>query len=47
MKQLSASATVAINDLALEKKSKGERVYNFAAGDPVLVNHPSIGARGC
>ena len=42
MKEITASATVTINDIALEKKAKGERVYNFAAGDPVLLNHPSI-----
>jgi len=42
MKTISASATVTINALAKEKRLKGEKVYNFAAGDPVLMNHHCI-----
>lgn len=45
MKALSSSATVSINELITQKKRNGERVYNFAAGDPVLCNHPSITQR--
>lgn len=40
--QIPPSPTMSINQLASEKKAKGEIVYNFAAGDPVLVNHPAI-----
>lgn len=36
------SATVAMNSLALEKKARGERVYNLSAGEPVLSPHPAI-----
>lgn len=39
MKAISQSATVTINALAMQKKGNGERVYNFAAGDPFLNNH--------
>lgn len=42
MKVLTASPTVTINGIAAKKKMNGEKVYNFAAGDPVLINHPSI-----
>lgn len=42
MKQLTPSATVTINAIAGEKRRNGETVYNFAAGDPVLPNHPCI-----
>lgn len=42
MKDLKASATVSINGLAMQKRAQGERVFNFAAGDPVLDNHPRI-----
>lgn len=42
MKTLSPSVTVTINAIAMKKKMNGERVYNFAAGDPVLNNHQSI-----
>lgn len=45
MKALSSSATVSINELVTKKKTSGERIYNFAAGDPVLRNHPSITRR--
>ena len=38
----SSSSTVAINTLALERKQRKEPVYNFAAGDPVILNHPAI-----
>src|SRR3990170_8468361 len=37
-----SSSTVAINTLALERKQRKEHVYNFAAGDPVILNHPAI-----
>ena len=36
------SATVAIHTLALLKKERGETVYNFAAGDPILPSHPKV-----
>lgn len=36
------SATVAINSMAAEKKARGETVYNFAAGDPILPPHPKV-----
>jgi aspartate aminotransferase len=36
------SATVAIHSLAAEKKARGETVYNFAAGDPILSSHPRV-----
>src|SRR5690348_8295153 len=41
------SPTVRMNTLAQQKKAAGEVVYNFAAGDPILPNHPAIvaGAR--
>lgn len=42
MKHFASSATVSINDLALQKLREGKRVFNFAAGDPVLPNHPLI-----
>ncbi len=42
MRTLSPSATVRINSMATNKKANGERIYNFAAGDPVLNNHHSI-----
>ena len=42
MKTLLASPTVTINAIAKTKRMQGERVYNFAAGDPVLHNHHSI-----
>lgn len=42
MKTLSASATVTIQAIAAKKKMKGENVYHFAAGDPILPNHHSI-----
>ena len=42
MKIISPSVTVTINDIAGQKKLKGEKVYNFSAGDPVLCNHPKI-----
>lgn len=42
MKSLSASPTVTMNAIATKKRMNGERVYNFAAGDPVLDNHPAI-----
>lgn len=36
------SASVMMNTLALEKKSKGERVYNLAAGEPMVDTHPLV-----
>ncbi len=36
------SATMTINSLAIQKKQQGVYVYNFAAGDPILPNHPKI-----
>jgi len=42
MKTISASATVTINSIAALKRKCGELVHNFAAGDPILDNHPSI-----
>ncbi len=42
MKQELTSATVAIHSMAAEKKARGEKVYNFAAGDPILASHPLI-----
>lgn len=36
------SATVAINSIAQQKKECGEKVYNFAAGDPILPSHPKV-----
>ena len=37
-----ASATVSINSMALAKKQRGEKVHNFAAGDPILPSHPQV-----
>lgn len=34
--QIPQSATMAMNDLALEKKKAGEKVYNLTAGEPML-----------
>lgn len=42
MKEQIASATVAINSMAAEKKARGETVYNFAAGDPILPTHYQV-----
>lgn len=39
---LTPSATVSMNSKALEKKSRGERVYNLSAGEPILPAHPLI-----
>ncbi|MGB7978353.1 MAG: aminotransferase class I/II-fold pyridoxal phosphate-dependent enzyme [Chlamydiales bacterium] len=36
------SATGAISSKAQEMRGRGIRVYNFAAGDPVLQNHPLL-----
>lgn len=36
------SATGAISAKAQEMRAQGIRVYNFAAGDPVLPNHPLL-----
>jgi aspartate aminotransferase len=42
MKKITPSATVTINTLALQKKRAGERIFSFAAADPVLPNHEAI-----
>jgi len=42
MKVFTPSATVSINGMAMKKRAIGERIFNFAAGDPVLDNHPKI-----
>lgn len=42
MSKFFPSATVTLHGLAMQKRKNGERVYNFAAGDPVLNNHPAI-----
>lgn len=36
------SASVVMNTLALEKKSKGECIYNLAAGEPMVDTHPLV-----
>lgn len=36
------SMTVTLNSLAAGKKKAGEQVYNFAAGEPFLPNHPAV-----
>lgn len=36
------SATMAINSLALQKKAAGERVYNLAAGEPMVATDPKV-----
>lgn len=40
--RVEASATVVMNSLALEKKSRGERVYNLSAGEPMIPMHAAI-----
>ncbi|MSU75453.1 MAG: aminotransferase class I/II-fold pyridoxal phosphate-dependent enzyme, partial [Candidatus Magasanikbacteria bacterium] len=39
---IEASATMAVNARAAEKRRAGERVYNLSAGEPVLLPHPAI-----
>lgn len=39
--KIESSATVTINSLALEKKKKGERVFNLSAGEP-MIDTPEI-----
>lgn len=41
-KEILPSPTMTIFQMASEKKARGETVYNFAAGDPALPNHPAI-----
>ncbi len=41
IKNLAESATLAINNLALEKRKMGERVFNLAAGEP-MVETPEV-----
>lgn len=40
--RVEASATIMMNSLALEKKSRGERVYNLGAGEPMIPMHAAI-----
>lgn len=40
--KVAPSASVMMNTLALEKKSRGERVYNLAAGEPMVDTHPLV-----
>ncbi|MEK7623471.1 MAG: aminotransferase class I/II-fold pyridoxal phosphate-dependent enzyme [Patescibacteria group bacterium] len=40
--QLESSATMVMNNMAMEKKAHGERVYNLSAGEPILPAHPAI-----
>lgn len=42
MKQFKPSATGAIHAKATQMRKSGLHVYNFSAGDPVLLNHPII-----
>ncbi|EKE08661.1 MAG: hypothetical protein ACD_17C00063G0004 [uncultured bacterium] len=42
MKQLKPSATGVINAQADRMRKSGIHVFNFAAGDPILPNHPAI-----
>src|SRR5579872_829467 len=42
MKHLKPSATGIISSAAIQMRKEGIHVYNFAAGDPVLPNHPAI-----
>lgn len=37
-----ASATLAMNALALQKRALGQRVFNLSAGEPMVVPHPKI-----
>lgn len=39
--QIEPSATVAINGLAMEKKKRGERVYNLSVGEP-MIDTPAV-----
>lgn len=36
------SATLVINSLALQKKARGQRVYNLSAGEPMVPTHPVV-----
>ncbi len=40
--KVAPSASVLMNTLALEKKSKGHRVYNLAAGEPMVDTHTLV-----
>ena len=42
LKEIPLSPTMSVFQAATEKKARGERVYNFSAGDPVIPNHPAI-----
>lgn len=42
MEKIQPSGTLSVNAKVLQKRQKGETVYHFAAGDPVLLNHPCI-----
>lgn len=39
---ISASPTLAMNALALQKKAQGERVFNLSAGEPMVMPHAKI-----
>lgn len=39
--EIPSSATLSINALALQKKAKGERVYNLSAGEP-MIDTPQV-----
>ena len=36
------STTVAMNSAALEKRARGERIFNLSAGEPILPPHPLV-----
>lgn len=36
------SVTAAINAMVVSKKERGEKVYNFAAGEPIVPSHPAV-----
>ncbi len=40
--RITPSATNLLNNLVLQKRERGEKVYNFSAGDIALENHPAI-----
>jgi aspartate aminotransferase len=40
--KIEASATMAVNARAAEKRRGGERVYNLSAGEPILLPHLAI-----
>lgn len=42
MRPPTPSVTMTINSIALQKKQAGEKIFNFSAGDPNVITHPSI-----